>query len=145
MLLNGGLQGRPIPFEDFVKEYHLTDNLYTQEIPESELSQLQTILLQAIDFAHQLHMDQEQQKLQLDMEKKMAVYEEKLKNWKHSRENQIQLEFAHAIETGFIKKRKQDKEYQMETILNNSSQYFKDLTSLNGHPFLKVVAVFYNN
>ncbi len=145
MLLNGGLQGRPIPFEDFVKEYHLTDNLYTQEIPESELSQLQTILPQAIDFAHQLHMDQEQQKLQLDMEKKMAVYEEKLKNWKHSRENQIQLEFAHAIETGFIKKRKQDKEYQMETILNNSSQYFKDLTSLNGHPFLKVVAVFYNN
>jgi hypothetical protein len=37
-----------------------------------------------------------------------------------------------------------DKEIEIETILNRSSQYFKDLTSLNSVPNLKVLAVFYN-
>lgn len=37
-----------------------------------------------------------------------------------------------------------DKEIEIETILNRSSQYFKDLTSLNSVPYLKVLAVFYN-
>ena len=74
----------------------------------------------------------------------MAVYQEKLKNWQASKQQQMQLDFADKTITGFVKKRMQDKEYEIETILNNSSQYFKDLTSLNGNPYLKVVAVFYN-
>lgn len=145
MNMQGGLQSRPIPFEDFLQDYQLAENLHTLDIPEADLQQLQTLLPQAIDFAHQLHMDQEQQKLQLEMEKKLAVYEEKIKNWKQSREQQMALEFEGTTETGFIKKRKQDKEYQIQTILHTSSQYFKDLTSLNSHPYLKVLAVFYNN
>lgn len=145
MNVDGGMSGMPIPFEEFLVQYKLSEDLYTLEIPDDELKKLQEILPQAIDFAHQLHMDQKQQILQLEMEKKMAVYEEKMKNWKQSKEHQMELEFADAVETGFVKKRKQDKEYHIETILNNSSQYFKDLTSLNGNPYLKLLAVFYNN
>jgi len=43
-----------------------------------------------------------------------------------------------------VKRRRRDKEIEIETILNRSSQYFKDLTSLNSVPYLKVLAVFYN-
>ncbi len=145
MHMHGGLQGKPLAFEDFVKEYQLTDELHTLEISTDDVIALQGILPQAIEFAHQLHMDQKQQKLQLEMEKKLAVYEEKIKYWKQSKEHQMEIEFGDKPEYGFVKKRKQDKEYQIETILNNSSQYFKDLTSLNGNPYLKVLAVFYNN
>lgn len=145
MHMHGGLQGKPLAFEDFVKEYQLTDELHTLEISTDDVNGLQEILPQAIEFAHQLHMDQKQQKLQLEMEKKLAVYEEKIKHWKQSKEHQMEMEFGDKPEYGFVKKRKQDKEYQIETILNNSSQYFKDLTSLNGNPYLKVLAVFYNN
>lgn len=144
MGINGGLKEKPLPFEDFLAKYKLQENLHTLEIPASDLAQIQEILPDAIDFAHQLHMDQEQQKLQFEMEKKMAVYQEKIKNWQVSKQQQMQFDFAHKTITGFVKKRMQDKEYEIETILNNSSQYFKDLTSLNGNPYLKVVAVFYN-
>lgn len=144
MNINGGLKERPLPFEDFMVQYNLKDDLYTLDIPTEDIEELQEILPDAIDFAHQLHMDQEQQKLQFEMEKKLAVYEEKLKNWHQSKQQQMELEFADKSITGFVKKRMQDKEYEIETILNNSSQYFKDLTSLNGNPYLKVVAVFYN-
>lgn len=144
MNIHGGLKERPLPFEDFMQQYNLKDELYTVEISTQDIEQLQAILPDTIDFAHQLHMDQEQQKLQHEMEIKLAVYEEKLNNWHQSKQQQMELEFVDKNITGFVKKRMQDKEYEMETILNNSSQYFKNLTSLNGNPYLKVVAVFYN-
>lgn len=144
MNIHGGLKGKPFAFEDFMQQYHLKEDLYTLDIPTEDMEQLQEILPDTIDFAHQLHMDQEQQKLQYEMEKKLAVYEEKLKNWHQSKRQQMELEFADKNITGFVKKRLQDKEYEIETISNSSSQYFKDLTSLNGNPYLKVVAVFYN-
>ena len=144
MNIHGGLKERPLPFEDFMQQYNLKDDLYTLAIPSEDIDQLQAILPDTIDFAHQLHMDQEQQKLQHEMEIKLAVYEEKLNNWHQSKQHQMELEFVDKNITGFVKKRMQDKEYEMETILNNSSQYFKNLTSLNGNPYLKVVAVFYN-
>ena len=144
MHIQGGLKGRPMPFEGFIDQYNLKEDLYTLEIPTEDIEQLQALLPDTIDFGHQLHMDQEQQRLQFEMEKKLAVYEEKLKNWHRSKQQQMELEFAEKSITGFVKKRMQEKEYEIGTILNNSSQYFKDLTSLNANPYLKVVAVFYN-
>ncbi|WP_452228967.1 helicase-related protein [Lacinutrix sp. MEBiC02404] len=145
MNLSGGLKNRPLPFEDFLTQYPLDKELHTLEIPDADIVQLQEILPQTIDFAHQLHMDQEQQMVQHDMEKQMAVYQERIKNWKASKEEQMELEFGEKSDYGFVKKRRKDKAYEIETILNNSSQYFKNLTSLNGDPYLKVIAVFYNN
>lgn len=145
MRLEGGLKEKPMSFEDFLIKYKLQEDLYTLEITSEELEGLQNLLPDVIDFAHQLHMDQKQQLLQTEMEKELAVYEEKLNNWHASKKDQLQLDFEDKTLTGFVKKRKQDKEYEIETILNSSSQYFKDLTSLNAHPYLKVIAVFYND
>ena len=141
---SGGLADRPMKFADFLKEHQINKELYTVEITDEEIKQLEFLLPDAIKFAHQLHMDQQQQKLQLEMEKEMAVYEEKMRNWKRSKEHQMEIEFGDKPEYGFVKRRRRDKEIEIETILNRSSQYFKDLTSLNSVPYLKVLAVFYN-
>jgi len=141
---SGGLADRPMKFADFLKEHQINKELYTVEITDEEIKQLEFLLPDAIKFAHQLHMDQQQQKLQLEMEKEMAVYEEKMRNWKRSKEHQMEIEFGDKPEYGFVKRRRRDKEIEIETILNKSSQYFKDLTSLNSVPYLKVLAVFYN-
>ncbi len=141
---SGGLADRPVKFADFLKEHQLNEELYTVEITDEEIKQLELLLPNVIKFAHQLHMDQKQQKLQLEMEKEMAVYEEKMKSWKRSKEYQMEIEFVDKPECGFVKRRRKDKEIEIETILNRSSQYFKDLTSLNSVPYLKVLAVFYN-
>jgi len=141
---SGGLADRPMKFADFLKEHQINKELYTVEITDEEIKQLEVLLPDAIKFAHQLHMDQQQQKLQLEMEKEMAVYEEKMRNWKRSKEHQMEIKFGDKPEYGFVKRRRRDKEIEIETILNRSSQYFKDLTSLNSVPYLKVLAVFYN-
>jgi len=141
---SGGLADRPMKFADFLKEHQINKELYTVEITDEEIKQLEILLPHAIRFAHQLHMDQQQQKLQLEMEKEMAVYEEKMRNWKRSKEHQMEIKFGDKPENGFVKRRRRDKEIEIETILNRSSQYFKDLTSLNSVPYLKVLAVFYN-
>lgn len=141
---SGGLADRPMKFADFLKEHQINKELYTVEITDEEIKQLEILLPHAIRFAHQLHMDQQQQKLQLEMEKEMAVYEEKMRSWKRSKEHQMEIEFGDKPEYGFVKRRRRDKEIEIETILNRSSQYFKDLTSLNSVPYLKILAVFYN-
>ena len=144
MHIDGGLADKPLPFVDFLKEYPLNEELYTVEITEDEIKQLEQLLPDVVKFAHQLHMGEKQQQLQFEMEKKMAVYEEKMKNWKRSKESQMEIEFGDKPEYGFVKKRKKDKEVEIETILSTSSQYFKDLTRLSDTPYLKILAVFYN-
>lgn len=145
MNMNGCLIEKPYPFEDFLLKYRLNEELYTLTIPDGDVQKLQQLLPSVINFAHKLHMDQKQQLLQAEMEKELAVYNEKLKNWHASKTNQLQLDFQDKVLTGFVKKRRQDKEYEIKTILDTSSQYFKDLTSLNQNPYLKVISVFYND
>lgn len=144
MHIDGGLADKPLQFVDFLKEYPLNEELYTVEITKDEINQLEQLLPDVVKFAHQLHMGEKQQQLQFEMEKKMAVYEEKMKNWKRSKESQMEIEFGDKPEYGFVKKRKKDKEIEIETILSTSSQYFKDLTRLSDTPYLKILAVFYN-
>jgi hypothetical protein len=56
----------------------------------------------------------------------------------------MQLEFGDKPDVGFVKRRRENKEFEIKTILHNSSRYFKDLTSLNGDAYLKVLAIFYH-
>ncbi|AEW01069.1 ATP-dependent helicase [Niastella koreensis] len=144
MHIDGGLQGKPLPFEDFLKAQQLDKELFTESITDNDLAKLQSLLPEVIDFARQLHMGQQQQMLQWDMEKKLAVYEEKLRNWKAGKEQQMQQEFGDKPDFGFLKRRRENKEFEFKTILHNSSRYFKDLTSLNGDAYLKILAVFYH-
>lgn len=143
MRFDGGLKEQPIPFAQFVEQYKLNEDLYTESIADEDVQQLKTLLPDVITFAEQLYMDQKQQRLQYEMEKQMAVYKEKMNNWERSKSNQLQLEFGDKPEYGFIRKRREDKEHEIQTILNQSGQYFKDLTSLNGTPYFRVLAVFY--
>lgn len=46
------------------------------------------------------------------------------------------------VMTGFVKRRFEDRELEIKTILEKSSQYYKDLTSLNKDAYLKVISVF---
>lgn len=144
MNMDGSLAAQPVPFDAFMNEYRLNETLHTQLIEEADLQQLQAMLPQVIQFGNQLYMDQKQQQLQWEMEQKMERYREEMDAWRTKRENLLQLEFAELPDYGFVKKRRADKEYEIKTILDSSSRYFQDLTSLKGDPYLKLIAVFYN-
>lgn len=145
MNMKGGLHAKPQMLKDFDTEYKISEELSTMNISEEDILKLTEILPDAIDFGLQLHMHQKQQVKQSEMEKQTAVYEEKLRHWEKDAKDQMALEFDDKAMTGFVKRRFEDRQLEIETILAQSSQYFKDLTSLNQDAYLKVISVFYNN
>lgn len=144
MKIAGGLHEKPDSLSNFIRRFAIEQNLLTQQIEEEHLESLRALLPDVIDFAKLMHMDQKQQIKQLEMENQLAVNEEKLKNWEKSAKDHLELAFSGVPQTGFIKRRIEDEERYVETIISQSSQYFKDLNSLNNEAHLKVIAVFYN-
>lgn len=142
---HGGLQAKPVILSEFISKFGLLQEQSTMSIPDSDIQILQELLADAIDFGSQLYMYQQQQLKQAEMEKMYAVYQEKLKNWERVAKNQMTLDFEDKAMTGFAKRKFEDRELEIKTIINQSSQYYKDLTSLNQDAYLKVVSVFYNN
>ena len=74
----------------------------------------------------------------------MAAYKLKLERWHFEAMAQLELDFSEKPLGNFWARIKDKKQREIETILSDSSQYFKNLTSLHGEPYLKVLAVFYN-
>jgi len=144
MKLSGGLHKQPLALRDFINQFEINQNLLTQHMEEEHLENLSEMLIDVIDFANEMHMRQLQQRKELEMEKQLAVYQEKLKHWEKSAKDHLELAFADAPQNGFIKRRMEDEEKYVETIISKSSQYYKDLNSLNNEAHLKVIAVFYN-
>lgn len=142
--MEGALVNKPIQLTEFVKQYKLNELLQTQHIDAETLAALENVLPEVVGWGTELFMHQLQQEKALLMEKDLAVYNEHLKNWEKTAKDQIQLNYADKAETGFIKRRMEDEELEVETIISTSSQYFKDLTSLNQDAYLKIVSVFFN-
>ena len=140
----GGLTERPMPLKDFLQKYQLTEQLYTETILPEQLISLKATLEDAIDYAQQFYMDQKQQILQMEMEKKAANYQTHLANWQQASKAQMELQFKDKQETISLKNKKEKTFQQIDTILNEQSQFFKDQTSLNNEAYLKLLAVFFN-
>lgn len=145
MKMAGGLHSKPQSLKDFIDKYEINKTMLTQQIEKEHLEILSEMLVDVIDFSKEMHMRQLQMRKELEMEKQLAVYQEKLRNWEKSAKDHLEIAFAEAPQNGFIKRRLEDEERYVETIISKSSQYYKDLNSLNNDAHLKVIAVFYNN
>ncbi|MFA8451905.1 MAG: helicase-related protein [Bacteroidales bacterium] len=145
MNLSGGLNSKPLLLKDFLDKFNISRDLVTMNIPDSDIENLNNLIPEVIDFGLQMHMYQKQQLMQVEMEKQLAVYNQKLKNWENEATNQLAVDFAERAMTGFVKRKFEDRELEIKTILEKSSQYYKDLTSLNKDAYLRVISVFYNH
>ena len=141
---DGTILRKTFHLSDFIDEFKLKQQLYTEEIIDSDIANLKTILPDAVDWAEQ-HMIEDQQHLQNNMEEKMINYQAKLEKWQNEAMEQLELDFSERTASGFWTRIKDSKSREIKTILDESSQYINDLTSLQGAPYLKVLAVFYNN
>jgi len=140
---DGSLFRIPIHLNEFIQEYNLTDKLYTESIPEKELSIVQNILENAVTHATE-HMQIDQMELEIKMEVKLNDYKKKIETWRSAALEQLELDFSERSTGAFWTRIKDSKQREIETILSTSSQYYKNLTSLQGDAYLKVLAVFYN-
>jgi SNF2 family DNA or RNA helicase len=140
---SGELVKAPYPLHDFISEFNLQDKLHTEAIHAQDLEQLQTALPQAV-HAVNAHMKQVQSQLEQEMELKMEGYRNKIEQWKAAAYEQLELEYNQNTGNNLWARIKDSRQREIETILSTSSQYYKDLTSLQGDGYLKILSVFYN-
>lgn len=141
---DGTIHRKTLDLNQFISEFKLSEKLFTETITEEDLANLQSILPDAVEWAHS-RMQEEQQLLEGNMETKMAAYQTKIENWHAAAIEQLEIDFTDKTLGNYWAKMKDNKQREIETILSSSSQYFQDLTSLQGEPYLKVIAVFYNS
>jgi len=141
---DGSIYRKTFSLSEFIEDFQLKSQLYTESITEDDLIQLTKILPDAVQWANH-HMLEEQQRLENKMEIKLSEYQSKIQNWHFEAMAQLELDFSEKSESNFWARIKDSKQREIETILSSSSQYYKDLTSLHSESFLKVLAVFYNS
>jgi hypothetical protein len=140
---DGNIHRKPFHLIDFIKEFRLHESMHTESITEIELGALQQTLVKAVAYVTS-YMSAEQKQLEVKMENKMNEYQQKLTNWKNEALEQLELDFSDKTITPFFSGKKDSKKREIETILSSTSQYNKDMTSLQGEAYFKVLAVFFN-
>jgi superfamily II DNA or RNA helicase len=140
---DGTVFKNPFKLVDFISEFKIQESLLTQEISETDLQSLQTSLSKAIKNVSEF-MATKQKELETQMEGKLTEYKSKIENWKTAALEQLELDFNEASGSNLWARIKDSKQREIETILSTSSQYYKNLTSLQGDAYLKILAVFYN-
>lgn len=138
---DGSLLSKPLPLKEFIHRYQLNEKQYTQQMLPEEMAELKVLLPDVIDDASNNYMTELQVNLDQKLRHQKSKYEEKLLKWKQDSDHQLELFF----ESGSITQKGKDKKLrEIDTILNESNQYIKNLNSLQGDPFIQVLAVFYN-
>jgi len=140
----GAIRDKPMSLDAFNEKYRIDQQLYTQEITEDHLSELEELLGDAVDIAQTMYMPQKQHELELEMGKKLKDYEEHLQEWKINSLEQLEMDFEEVSMNQFQMRKKENEMYRINNITDKTSRFFKDFTSLSNDAFLKVIAVFYN-
>jgi SNF2 family DNA or RNA helicase len=141
----GGLFDKPMILSDFISAYSLNQQLYTENIEENYLEVLKKYLPDVIEFSKELHMQQIQQRMSMNMEALLNEYMANLARWQDDANQQLEIDFQDKNLTGFMIRKKENRLANIDSIVSKSSQYIKDLTSLSQDAYIKVLAVFYNN
>ena len=140
---DGSIFREPFHLIDFIDEFKLQETMHTENIAENDLAALHKLLVRAVTSVTS-YMSAEQKQLEGKMETKLNEYEQKLSSWKNDALEQLELDFSDKTITPFFSGKKNSKKREIETILSSTSQYNKNMTSLQGDAYLKVLAVFFN-
>lgn len=134
---------QPIPLEDFIKVYHLREQLYTREVSEGDLTRLKQLLPEALTAAKSELTRLQESELRI-LKDIVADYRERLRKWSDGESTRLRLieesELGEGRETPQLRRMKGE----MERLKGDRGQFLLDMESLKGEPYLKVVAAFYH-
>ena len=135
---------KPIPLAEFIDTYHLKDTLYTDTISQADLDCIHRLLPEAIDNILDVMTKQQATKMAA-MNSVVNDYSKKLQRWIDGEQQQLNLfEAEELMPRGFAGVRIDNRKKKVQSLSDDRGQYLKDLQSLQGEPFIKVLAAFYN-
>lgn len=140
----GALRSEPVSLEDFCRAYGITGQLYTREITEEHLKDLQEKLRDAIEMAETVYLPAKQQELERSMAQKLHDYQQRLDSWKSAAMAQLELDFADTPMNSFQERRRSNQAHRINSITDRTSRFFRDFTSLSNDAVIRVIAAFYN-
>ena len=135
---------KPIPLAEFIDTYHLKGTLYTDTISQADLDCIHRLLPEAIDNILDVMTKQQATKMAA-MNSVVNDYSKKLQRWIDGEQQQLNLfEAEELMPRGFAGVRIDNRKKKVQSLSDDRGQYLKDLQSLQGEPFIKVLAAFYN-
>ncbi len=140
---DGGQCRKPYHLNEFILEFGLDEKLHTESISEDNILILQNMLEIAVSLTND-HMLAKQNELEQKMEVKLDEYRNQIEKWRSAAMEQLEQDFNDRTAGNFWARIKDSRQREIETILSSSSQYYKDLNSLQGEAYLKILAVFFN-
>lgn len=143
----GQMVGQPLSFDDFVRKNKLTDQIYDMDITSEEIQLIESHKREAIDNAIAFYMADKQDRIKDELELKLEEYTIQLNDWYNNSMNtlfDLTEEEQDSITVRRKLKKKEMVEMEIQTLKSKQSQYYKNMTSLDNAPFLKLLAVFYN-
>lgn len=138
----GAIREQPVSFDEFQNKYHITDG-YMQGVADGDIQILQNNLQSAIDFGNECYMVQAKTGAAAMMNAQLDEYQRKLDKWFDISQSQLSL---FDDDTPPIVRRNYNKQLEeVRTIRDKSSQFYKDMCSLdNADAYMRLLAVFYN-
>lgn len=134
---------RPIPLAEFIEQYGLKQKLYTDTITDDDLSTLHELLPEAIDNMVQ-YISKHQAEKTASMNSVVDHYRQRLERWKDGEQLQLKLFEEEETPKGFACVRIDKRTKKVSALYEDRGQYLKDLQSLQGEPYIKVLSAFYN-
>jgi len=140
---DGELVEQPLSFDAFLQRFKLFEKLHSHNIEDEVLLSLNNTLVDAITFAYTLYMEDKQAQVQDQMRTLKDKYDEELSSWYQQSSDQLKILFPQEKPTGIIRGIKDNYQREMTTILDEKSQYYKNMASLDNKAFLQLLAIFY--
>lgn len=134
--------GKPISLDDFLEANpFLKEKIYPIPVTQDELDILNDLMGDAIENGNLNYMYQKQIEKGDAMDKQLMSYRNHLREWADAANSLF------GDETITVTRRDKDRNLrEIETIVDKESQFLKDLSILDGtDPYIKVLAVYYNN
>ena len=139
---NGTLAAKPLSLKAFAGKY-LTQTLPTSRMEEEEMTELRSLLSDAVDEAVNNYMAEAQAEKEMEMKFRKEANIQKIEAWRLEAE-QGQLALFNDATKAYSKRKYDNEIHEIETIHSESSKYINDMNTLKGDPFVRPLAVFYN-
>lgn len=144
MNISKGTSSKPVSLDDFVKTYpDIMQRMYPDDVPESDLEVLKSLLKDAIEDGKTNYMYPRQNEMSARMATQRHKYLEKLNKWADDAKGELALGLE--TEVRITRKDIDGQIKEVETIVSKQNQFGQDLYTLdNAEPYIRVLAVFYN-
>lgn len=130
--------------QKFLAENPLPVTWVSLAVEAEDLQDLEANKTLAVRAARTQWIDDKRDEIAEKMEGQLADFQQHLAQWRAAANYQFELDFADKADTIFTQKARTTRKTHLESISSQKSQFYKDMTSLENEPFIRLLSVFYH-